>query len=244
MTIPNLTKGMEAHNLNQNSYQIGMRSQAEGWERIPNVPKTKAYLDSMLRCTSKSRQCGNACIPKAKKCRISSVVEDIENQIINSPYEKGVVINPKNGAIILAKSGDRTSIDFTGKEIAKMKGSIFTHNHPNLGYSPPDKRALGFGFSKADFQVAAVGELAEMRAVSQGYRHSIKPPKTGWDSNFWVKAEPIYQKNYQDVYSETLKNIFSGKQTFDQAEADFHHEVMRKTAKELKFKYSRISMKK
>lgn len=117
---------------------------------------------------------------------------------------------------------------------------MFTHNHPDLGWDKSDPRSRGLGFSKDDLQVASVAQVSEMRAVSKGYNHSLKPPKAGWNQQYWNDSlAPTYDKHYQNVYKDSVKNIIFGKTSAAQAEANFHHEVMNRTAKELRLSYRR-----
>lgn len=52
-----------------------------------------------------------------------------------------------------------------------MRGSTFTHNHPN-----------GFSFSVADFRMAVQNDFAEIRAVTPLFRHIMTRPAHGWPS--------------------------------------------------------------
>ncbi|PHJ64919.1 hypothetical protein VF04_03785 [Nostoc linckia z7] len=121
-----------------------------------------------------------------------------------------------------------------------MRGAIVTHNHPNLGWSKNDARSKGLSFSASDVEVACKANMAEIRAVSSGYRHSLKPPPSGWNENFWrSQVSPTYKKYEKQVYGEYLTQILTGRKKVDQAEADYHHEVIKRTASQLGMNYSR-----
>lgn len=125
-----------------------------------------------------------------------------------------------------------------------MKGAIVTHNHPNLGWGKNDARSKGLSFSSADIQVAAIAQVKEMRAVSHGYRHSLKPPPSGWNDRFWSdKVEPTYKKYKGEVYRDFGGKVITGRMPSDQAEGDYHHEVIKRTAKELGMIYKREEIK-
>jgi hypothetical protein len=96
------------------------------------------------------------------------------------------------------------------------------------------------GFSKDDLQVASVAQLSEMRAVSSGYTHSVKAPASGWNQGYWNnKLSPTYDKHYRAVYNDSVKDIILGKTTAATAEANFHHETMKRTSQELGLVYGR-----
>lgn len=218
------------------------------WQNRGSTAYAEALLgriDSDLNCSIKSYQCGEACIPKTKECRLNAsqlqrIVNGHESKIRNLGYEQAVVISPATGRVIFAASGDKTSINLSNAQVKAMKGAVFTHNHPNLGWNKSDPRSRGLGFSKDDLQVASVAQVSEMRAVSRGYNHSVKAPRSGWSEQYWEKKlSPVYDKNYQSVYSNSVREIILGQKSAAQVEADFHHEVMRRTSRELGLVYDR-----
>ncbi|MCC5618183.1 hypothetical protein LC605_24480 [Nostoc sp. CHAB 5836] len=124
-----------------------------------------------------------------------------------------------------------------------MRGAIVTHNHPNLGWGTKDARSKGLSFSSSDIEVACRANMGEIRAVSSGYKHSLKPPSNGWNEQYWrSRVEPTYKKYEQQVYKESVTNILLGRKKIDQAEADYHHEVIKRTANQLGMRYSRTEI--
>lgn len=124
-----------------------------------------------------------------------------------------------------------------------MRGAVVTHNHPNLGWSKNDARSKGLSFSPSDVELACKANMKEIRAVSNGYRHSLKPPLTGWNEEYWrSRFVPTYEKYEQQVYKESVSNILLGRKRIDQAEADYHHEVIKRTANQLEMNYSRTEI--
>lgn len=208
----------------------------------------------ILKCKKSSHQCGNACVPKTKKCRspgklrlpeqeLTKIVQNIEDKIKDSPVEHAVVID-NNGKVVLSKTGDRTSVDFSWDEVEKMKGAIVTHNHPNLGWGKDDARSKGLSFSYADLDLAITSEVKEMRAVTSGYRHSLKPNPNGWDKNMywdeiWDLSRDTYKKHEGEVYREFASKVITRQMPIDVAEGDYHHEVIKRTAKDLGMIYER-----
>ncbi len=219
------------------------------------LTRVKTYLEVRqdinnlrLKCSNKSKQCGNACIPKIHKCRLTSeqlnaVVERIENQIKDNPTEQAIAVNPATGRVIISKGGNSTSVYLSSQDLRQMRGAIVTHNHPNLGWSKNDARSKGLSFSASDIEVACKANMAEIRAVSSGYRHSLKPPSSGWNENFWrSRVNPTYKKYEKQVYREYVGQIITGIKKIDQAEADYHHEVIKRTANKLGMSYLRTDI--
>jgi hypothetical protein len=92
-------------------------------------------------------------------------------------HEEAVLINGVTGSVIWRKSGHVSSIDFDDDEIAQMRGQVLTHNHPRgWRYPADDPRRAGSSFSSTDIAMLVAGQLAEMRAVSPGYLHRVRPP--------------------------------------------------------------------
>lgn len=207
-----------------------------------------------LKCGVSTHQCGNACVPKQKKCRASmnqamptstlgvdAIISREEEVIRNQPIEHGVIIDSKTGKILAHRTGTATSVGFTYQEAEYIRGNVLTHNHPNVGnWKPPDPRAKGFSLSDTDVNTACTYQAKEVRAVSAGYTHSLKPPKQGWDRSFYEKkVQPAYNRHSDEVYNEMVNDIIAGRLAPEQAEVEYHHEVMRRTAKETGMTYTR-----
>lgn len=165
----------------------------------------------------------------------------MEDKIKDLPYEVAIVVDSQTGKVVFSKQGQQTSVGFNAKEVSMMKGRIVTHNHPNVGnWGKEDARSQGFSFSPADVRSGAFGEMAEIRAVSSGYRHSLKPPNQGWNYDYWKESvNPVYQAQEKSVKDEFVDKILSGRMPVDVAERDYHHEVIRRTAEKTGMKYRR-----
>ena len=206
------------------------------------------FQNKALKCKKTNYQCGDACIPRTKKCRLSEkqlekIVHRYEDKIKDLPTEKALIIDDK-GRVILAKNGDETSVSFTYTELLLMKNSIVTHNHPNLGWDKSDVRSQGLSFSPADVRLANIVESKEMRAVSHGYRHSLKPPPSGWNSTFYeYRVKPTYAKYEREVYNEFASKLIAKQMSPQAAERDYHHEVIKRTAKDTGMIYKREEIK-
>lgn len=211
----------------------------------------KARLDrTSPQCTPKSVLCGEVCVPKSKRCRKNqttknkskwlSKINDVEKEIRSLPYERAVVVDPR-GKVLIDKKGNKTSVGFTQSEFDAIKNTVVTHNHPNLGWSNKDERSRGLSFSNSDLELASTGEVAQIRAVSSGYTHTLSPANTGWNQKYWdTKLSPTYKKHEREVYQEFSRKIITGRMKLDSGEANYHHEVISRTSTELGLNYQRI----
>lgn len=218
-----------------------------------------------------SYSCGQTCINNNKQCRVKDpraksialsliqesklvnlgkntpysqvlkIVEEEEDKIANLPYEQGVIVDSKTGVVLTRARGKQTSVEFSAADVAKMRGNILTHNHPNIGGHPQsDPRWKGYSFSELDIQAACIGRVAEVRAVSSGYRHSMKPPPTGFNPGFYNnKVLPSYRKNLRSSYMEAIQAISSGRLDARLAETEVLHTTWERVAKETGMVYTR-----
>jgi hypothetical protein len=162
-------------------------------------------------------------------------IEDYEDTIKDLPREKFAVISSKDGSILYESPEgevDRVPIPVRVKPL--IKGNIFTHNHPRAD-SP------GLSFSNTDIKVASYFEAKEMRAVSPGYRHSIKPPPNGWNARFFNRVwNPAYEQNLANIVGDWQRKMSTGEATINEANEQAPHQVAEKTAKETGAIYTRV----
>lgn len=92
-------------------------------------------------------------------------------------HEEAVLVDATSGRVIWRRSGFASRVEFTLLETQQMAGQVLTHNHPR-GWSYPDDdpRHAGSAFSSTDVAMFVTSGLQEIRAVSPGYRHSLRPP--------------------------------------------------------------------
>lgn len=225
-------------------------------ERTRSQPYRKGFLRldrSPPKCSPKSKLCGSVCVPKIKRCKataqlsnasslalIQRKVEAEENKIKNLPHEHIVIIHPSTGEVLVHRTDNHpTAVSVRNEDIPKMRGAIVTHNHPNAyGYPPDHPAAKGFSLSDADMQTACMVQPKEIRAVSAGYRHNLSPGQEGWGDWNW-KVQPVYRKHEQQVMDEYQMDLILGRKKVEQLEADYHHEVNTRVAKELGWNYER-----
>lgn len=152
-----------------------------------------------------------------------------ESQIANNPRESAAVYGP-DGELLFETQGDRSSVQFTPEQVAKMKGATLTHNHPGNS-----------SFSAEDVALAVRTEMAEMRAVSADWAHSVKPPKGGWSAEWGRKTGLIrsIRRHNGKVRQEFTRRINEGALEVEEAEADHWHEVWKRVAKDTGMRYER-----
>lgn len=149
-----------------------------------------------------------------------------------------------SGQQLLYKDGAVSEVRFTDAEGAMMKDGVLTHNHPD-GWSYPQSnpRSRGNSFSSDDLSLAVKADLAEIRAVSLGYRHSFARPVKGWGDP--DKIDSIIEEAETTVRQTFQQYIYSAKNKFEQdlflatAEALHWHEVTKIVADKIGAKYSR-----
>jgi hypothetical protein len=152
-----------------------------------------------------------------------------------------VIVNPKDGTVLAKAIGKKSAVSLPFGKVPLMKGAIVTHNHPY--FSSDNIKTMGISFSPPDFREACNNEVAEMRAVSAGYRHSLKPPKTGWNRDYYnQKAKPVYEKNWEKHLSQLREKVRKGQMRGSEADALLCHLVIKDTAKELGLKYTRTTI--
>ncbi len=95
-------------------------------------------------------------------------------------HESAILLDAATGRVIWRKTGNASSVTFEPPDLREMSGNILTHNHPEgWNYLPGDPRRAGSSFSSDDVAMLVQGQLAEIRAVSPGFIHSLRPPLAG-----------------------------------------------------------------
>lgn len=164
------------------------------------------------------------------------VLRATEQRIRTQPFESAYVYDT-SGNLLLHKDGQQYSVGFTRAEVARMKGGVFTHNHPGgLQYPSSDPRSAGNSFSPDDINVAVLAELAEIRAVTPKRRFSMRPgPGAPWPDAHVIQAE--YDRADREVSARNWQLVRTGARTIAQAEAWHFDEVWTIVAKRLGLRY-------
>jgi hypothetical protein len=98
----------------------------------------------------------------------------VENAIVKKDKEHCFCFN-ENGDVLFTQEGEPNKIDIKEENVPKLKGSIFTHNHP--GYKNYEKDIIyktGISLSVPDITLACLNNVKEMRCVSGEYIYSFK----------------------------------------------------------------------
>lgn len=173
--------------------------------------------------------------------RIIMAEEDAIRRI--KTHETAILYGP-DGREIFRKDGGSSSVSFSEDEFRQMRGGILTHNHPlGWGRPPGDPGAAGSSFSKADITLFQQGGLAEIRAVSPGYRHSLRRPAGGSEAFDRIGLEDFrleLSRVDDEVRGEFWPRIHSGQMSIPEAEATHGHELSRRIAERYGLEYERV----
>lgn len=197
-----------------------------------------------LRCGPRTRQCGGRCVPNDLNCGsnkkkpLRETVEALEDHIKDRHYENAYIIDSRTGEVLSYSAGDRFSVDIEKPE--SIYGNVLTHNHPPITGDRNSELYKGQSLSHQDVMMASAYNAKEIRAVTNTYRHSMKP-KTSWppvDS-----LEYSYNRHYSETVTDLRRAVVSGTYNHDQANAMLWHEVNKRVAKEHNMVYSRTTLK-
>lgn len=93
-----------------------------------------------------------------------------ESLIATEEFEVAAAFDQDGGFLLRPRIGGADAVDFYDEEIALLRGSVVTHNHPD-----------GNVFSGEDAAFASEHGLLEMRAVlSDGIVYSLRKPFDEW----------------------------------------------------------------
>ena len=126
-----------------------------------------------------------------------------------------------DGTPVLNKDGAKDYISFDDDEVALMKDTVFTHNHPGgWEFDDSDPRSVGNAFSKEDLLMACRGDVAEMRAVARKTTYVMRRPAKGWPEDLERVQRDLASMDRQ-VYDRTWPEISA--KTISIAEAEARH---------------------
>lgn len=110
------------------------------------------------------------------------------------------------------------------EESKKLKGSVFTHNHPDSS-----------SFSPADIRTACNLEMKEIRITATKNSYTMKMKDgSNFESKMWnEKIEKSMKYHNRNVRKEFENKIFSGELSTDDANLMHWHEVWSRVVKDI-----------
>jgi hypothetical protein len=135
---------------------------------------------------------------------------------LNRRHEHAIIIDNESGKVVVGRiRGSRDAVQFSPEHGPELTGRVVSHNHPS-GWDHPeaDPRHAGIGFSDADVMPFIDFLPAELRAVTPGYLHRLRPR---FDKN-GIVTKPTTDANRRAVYMEISR-------TFERVEQELIEEV-------------------
>lgn len=124
--------------------------------------RERIYLDMRGRVASDTRKLSlNDTSDKWKRAAKAELKKDEKS--LSWRKKETAVIYDSNGKYLFTKRGDERSVDFTWREIRKMRNCIVSHNHPS-----------GASFSIADWKLFKKAKLQELRAIGENEVYYIR----------------------------------------------------------------------
>lgn len=167
--------------------------------------------------------------PTAPSTALKAALDTDERAIRREPLEHAIVRDAQGG-LIARERGTNDAVYFEQKDLARMRGATFTHNHPGRNSLSPD-----------DIRFACRWGLAEMRCVTSTQRYSVKPP-TG-QTFTWKLWQTTLKKAYDRIEGEVdvdfAHAVRRGLMTEKGADGAFRDEIMRRLAAETGVRYTR-----
>ncbi len=166
--------------------------------------------------------------PGSKKS-LANIIKDHEDEIRHKSYENCFAFGPK-GKILLRKSGSKDTIIITAEEGKKLKGAVFTHNHPGSS-----------SFSPADIRTSCGLGLKEIRIASSKYFYTMRlKDGSNFTEKMWKEIEPAMNRYNFAVRNELEDKIISGEISINDANILHWHEVWSRVVKDIpELEYSR-----
>jgi hypothetical protein len=178
---------------------VDLEMTSQGIVRL-NALDAKKSIDAAIKSLTQKEEQQLLALKKDRKVNESTRSKDtkealtrIEGQIAKNTKESAYIINNYTRQPQKIGKDYSKSVEFSGREIESMKGSILTHNHPSqykvnpksnidrkiFGASERDlaktEKAIGISFSPADIGMVTYARLAEIRAVVPiGITYSMK----------------------------------------------------------------------
>ena len=149
----------------------------------------------------------------------------------------------RTGAEIFRKRGHADTVDIEPSELRRLRGSVLTHNHPGgVTHGPPSLR--GLSFSGSDVRTAATARVAELRAITTGWRYSLRPPSGGWNYDWWLTVlEPTRIAARGGALADLMPRMQRSELTRAEVNGLVDHEVWVRVARTLGMQYTRTRVR-
>jgi hypothetical protein len=176
---------------------------------------------------------------------LANRIREIEETLRPLQHERAAVLDV-NGDVVMTKDAETHrpyELAFSEEEILHIRSvrdAVFVHNHPyGWRYGPEDPRRAGYSFSPEDIFLACKARVAEIRAVSPGYRFSLQAKGVGWQDADWLMIETIFRGEYVAVNRELTFRVLKGEITQAMLQVELLHLTWARFAGVLGLAYQR-----
>lgn len=184
----------------------------------------------------------------------------IERDIVDLKKERVVAVD-ENCNVVLDKRGGKNKVKLTADEVAKLRDTVITHNHPTTPCADrasawrvpsPGKFEIGGTISPADFQTAMHGNAREIRAITRTVVNnneqatvlfSLQRPPKGWSVPRFL-AMPALRRAVRDALSQVKVDVQYGGLSPCDIMADPMHLAWHEVGEHFGMKYTARVLKK
>jgi hypothetical protein len=164
--------------------------------------------------------------------------EEVERRIWDEDVEWAYVFDSA-GRQVLRKRGTADGVFFGADEVPVLRDALLIHNHPpQREYPRWDPRYEGGSFSERDLDLVLTYDIAEMRAVTSGWRYVVVRPLGGWVSDA-ESAVAAYSAQMKLLRAEDAFAIEAGDLTEQEADGTRAHRTLLYLAAWGRFSYRR-----
>lgn len=150
--------------------------------------------------------------PQAEPAEVHPLL-DVERAIRNDATESAYAYDA-DGQLLFKQAGTASEIRFTTEQLAGLRGSTLTHNHPS-----------GANLSPTDVRMVLANGLSESRVVTTEATYSLRVA----DNNTigWSDLEARYEAIKRERASHYVREVRSGNLTVDEAARTAEHDIWR-----------------
>lgn len=174
--------------------------------------------------------------PSSKHGYLSRDMQKLEGDIAPLQHERAAVFD-KQGKKLFEKDGKETEVTFSTEEMAKMRGAVVTHNHPDFG----GKFSDGGSFSMSDAELMVQTGMAEVRAVTKKYIYRMRPKIVGNTNLTGGTALDFAKRTRAALKSEYADKVKAGKIKQHDFFEEMQHKLWTQVADQGFIEYERVS---